>query len=394
MTKLIIRLFIKDPDNTSSPQVREAYGIMCAFVGIIANLLLCVSKFFVGLWSGSIAIQADAVNNLSDIGSSVVTLIGFKAAGRPADAEHPYGHARMEYVAALVVSFFILMVGFALGKESIAKIASPAEVTYTPVTMIVLALSIFVKLWMSAFTRSVGKRINSTALTATTLDSLCDVISTGAILVSTIIGYFFNINLDGYFGLLVALFVLYAGIGILRDTISPLMGEAPDQALVKALQERVCSYDGVLGVHDMMIHSYGPGRTIATIHAEVSQNANILEIHETIDHIEREVGDELNMLLTIHLDPLCTDDEVCNAARAQVAEAVQAEDERLSFHDFRMVTGEAQTNLIFDLVVPYSMPRERIPEIKAGIRRRMSAVDPTFNCVITADWDFTGGKRS
>ncbi|MBR0025686.1 MAG: cation transporter, partial [Clostridia bacterium] len=230
MTDLIIKLFIKNPEDTSSPSVREAYGVLAAFVGVVINLLLCAAKFIVGMWSGSIAIQADAANNLSDIGSSVVTFIGFKAANRPADKEHPFGHARVEYIAALVVSFLILLVAFELGKESVSKILNPTPVEYSPVTMVVLAISILGKLYLGSFTRKVGKRIDSSALAASTMDSICDVISTGAILISTVIGYFTNLNLDGYIGILVALFVLYAGISILKETVSPLMGEAPDPA--------------------------------------------------------------------------------------------------------------------------------------------------------------------
>ena len=392
MTNLLVRLFIKDPKNTSSPKVREAYGVLAAFVGIITNLLLCAAKFIVGMWSGSIAIQADAVNNLSDIGSSVVTLIGFKMAGRPADKEHPFGHARMEYIAALAVSFLILLVGFELGKESLGKIISPTPVEYHPVTMLVLCISILSKLWMGFFTRSIGKKIGSSALAASTMDSICDTISTGAILISTVIGYFSELNLDGYIGILVALFVLYAGIGILKDTISPLMGEAPDPAMVKELQQRLLSYHDINGLHDIVIHNYGPGRLIATAHAEVASDGDILEIHESIDKAEREVGEAMGMILTIHLDPLSTDDELCNATRKEVGTVIKSLDTRLSFHDFRMVPGEQQTNLIFDLVVPYGLSHNEISNLESEIRARMMEVDPTYRCVITVDADYTGGQ--
>lgn len=390
MTNLLVRLFIKEPENTSCPQVREAYGVLAAFVGIIINLLLCAAKFVVGMWSGSIAIQADAVNNLSDIGSSAVTLIGFKAAMRPADREHPFGHARVEYIAALAVSFLILLVAFELGKESISKILYPTPVEHHPVTMAVLAISILGKLYLGTFTRSIGRKINSSALAASTMDSICDVISTGAILISTIIGYFTNLNLDGYIGILVALFVLYAGINILKDTISPLMGEAPDPEMVRELHERLLSYHGINGLHDVMIHNYGPGRLIATAHAEVAENCDILEIHETIDKAEREVGIAMGMMLTLHLDPLSTSDERCNAVREEVRKTITAIDEKLSFHDFRMVPGELQTNLIFDIVVPHGYKAEEISAIKAEIRARMMELDSTYRCVITVDADYTG----
>lgn len=390
MTNLLVRLFIKDPENTSAPQVRESYGVLAAFVGIVMNLLLCAAKFLVGMWSGSIAIQADAVNNLSDIGASAVTLIGFKAAMRPADKEHPFGHARVEYIAALAVSFLILLVAFELGKESVGKIIAPTPVEYHPVTMIVLAISILGKLYLGCFTRNIGKRIGSSALAASTMDSVCDVISTGAILVSTVIGYFTNLNLDGYIGILVALFVLYAGINILKDTVSPLMGEAPDPEMVRELQERLLSYHGIDGLHDIVIHNYGPGRLIATAHAEVSADCDVLEIHETIDKAEREVGEAMRMMLTLHLDPLSTNDEACNAARAQVGAAIASIDEHLSFHDFRMVPGEQQTNLIFDIVVPHGYTSAQIADVKSEIRARMIQVDPSYRCVITVDADYTG----
>lgn len=390
MTELLIRTFIRNPQDTKTQSGREAYGILAAFVGIVSNLLLCTGKFIVGLWSGSIAIQADAVNNLSDIGTSVVTLIGFKAASRPADTEHPFGHARMEYVCGLIVAFLILLVGFELGKESIDKILSPTPIRFSPVTMAVLLCSMLVKFWMGCFTRNVGKRIQSTALAATTMDSLCDMISTGAILVSTVIGYFYQINLDGYIGVLVSLFVLYAGIGIVKDTISPLMGEAPDPELVKQLQKHLLAYDGINGLHDIVIHNYGPGRIIATAHAEVAADADILEIHETIDKAEREVGQALNLMLTIHLDPISVNDPRCNQLCAQIGSVLHSIDPRLSFHDFRMVPGEKQTNLIFDIVVPFGLKHEQISDIKAQIKDAMESIDASYRCVITVDSDYTG----
>lgn len=389
MTEFLIRAFVRNPQDTKSPSGREAYSILAAVVAMVANFLLCTGKFIVGLWSGSIAIQADAVNNLSDIGTNVVTLVGFKAASRPADTRHPFGHARLEYIYGLIISFIILYVGFELGRESICKIINPTPILFSPVTMAVLLASILVKFWMSCFMRKIGTRIQSTALAATTTDSLCDVISTGAILVSTVIGYFYQINLDGYIGVLVSVFVLYAGVGILKDTINPLLGEAPDPALVQQLQQMLLAYDGINGIHDIVIHSYGPGRTIATAHAEVASDADILEIHETIDKAEREVSHALNLMLTIHMDPISVNDPRYNELSSRLDGILQAMEPPLSFHDFRMVPGEKQTNLIFDIVVPFGLKHDEISRIKSAIKEQMAQIDPSYQCVITVDSDYT-----
>lgn len=390
MTNVLIRFFIKNPEDTANPQVREAYGMLSGCVGIVCNLVLAAAKFVIGMLSGSIAIQADAVNNLSDVGSSVVTLIGFRAASRPADKEHPFGHARIEYIAALIIAFLILVVGFELGRESISKVLNPTTVEFDLVTMGVLVLSILVKLWMSRFTKRVGQRIQSTAISASTADSICDVVTTGAILISCIVGYFKNINIDGYIGVLVAGFVLYSGVRILKETISPLLGEAPRPEVVKELGERVMSYPGIIGMHDMVLHSYGPGKTIASVHAEVRSDANILITHEIIDRMEREIGEAMHMQLVIHLDPIETDNARLNAARAEVEQIMAGLGEHIMFHDFRMVSGDKQINLLFDIVVPPGMKKQQVEEMKARIAELARQKNPAYNCVITVDMDYTG----
>ncbi|MEA4969874.1 MAG: cation diffusion facilitator family transporter [Candidatus Pelethousia sp.] len=390
MTKLLIRLFIKKGDNTADPRVREAYGRLAGLVGIACNLLLGCLKFLLGTLTGSIAIQADGVNNLADMGGNLVTLIGFRMAGKPADTEHPYGHARVEYIAALIISFLVLLVGFELGKESVLKIIAPEPVAFTPATMAALALSILVKLWLGRFTAEIGRRIHSTAMRAATADSMADVISTGAILLCALLAYLKGWNLDGYMGVLVAGFVLYSGLGILRDTISPLLGEAPSPEMIGELCENLLSYEGICGLHDIMVHNYGPGRIIASAHAEVRADADIVAIHEVIDRAEREVGEKMDILLTIHLDPVETDDGLTGSVREKLTEAIQAVDPRLRFHDFRMVSGEKQTNLIFDIVIPPGTDAAAASRYKSAIREAMKRVDPSYACVIDVDVDYCG----
>ncbi|MBQ9833120.1 MAG: cation transporter [Clostridia bacterium] len=390
MTELLIKLFVKEAENTKCAHVREKYGILAGIVGIVANLFLGAAKFVIGLLSGSIAIQADAVNNLADMGSSVVTVIGFKAANKKADKEHPFGHARVEYIAGLIIAFIILLIGVSLFKESVMKIIEPEEVGFSWITVIVLLLSIGVKLWLSFFSSNIGKRINSKTMEAATADSLCDVISTSAILLSTLIGHFFNFNMDGYVGVLVAGFVVYSGIGIVKDTISPLMGEAPDPDVVKELSERLLSYDGIIGLHDIIVHNYGPGRLIATAHAEVRADADIMHSHEIIDLAEREIGNDMGLLLTLHMDPIEVDNEVLNAAKAQIKQIIDALPEKLHFHDFRMVSGEKVCNLLFDIVVPPDTSDERAKEIKHTISEEAKKKDKRYNCIIEVDIDYAG----
>ena len=390
MTELLVRFFIKTPERVEDSSVREAYGILAGFVGIACNLILCAMKFVVGTLSGSIAIQADAVNNLSDVGSSAVMLIGSKMAGKPADREHPYGHARMEYIAALIIAFFILIVGFELVRESVMKIIAPEPVEFSVAMIAVLVGSILVKLWMSRFTANIGRRINSSTMSAATSDSIADVISTGAILLSSVIGYFKGVNIDGYIGVVVAGFVLYSGVSILRDTISPLMGEAPDPKVVAELTDRILSYDGIIGIHDILVHSYGPGKLIASAHAEVRSDCDLMAIHETIDTAEREVGVQMGILLTLHLDPVEVDNAVLNETREQIKGILAEIDETLRFHDFRMVRGENRTNLLFDIVVQPGRKPEEIAELKQRVADEAARLNPAYHCILSVDVDHNG----
>lgn len=390
MTELLVRFFIKTPERVEDSSVREAYGILAGFVGIACNLILCAMKFVIGLLSGSIAIQADAVNNLSDVGSSAVMLIGSKMAGKPADREHPYGHARMEYIAALIIAFFILIVGFELGRESVMKIIAPEPVEFSVAMIAVLVGSILVKLWMSRFTANIGRRINSSTMSAATSDSIADVISTGAILLSSVIGYFKGVNIDGYIGVVVAGFVLYSGASILRDTISPLMGEAPDPKVVSELTDRILSYDGIIGIHDILVHSYGPGKLIASAHAEVRSDCDLMAIHETIDTAEREVGAQMGVMLTLHLDPVEVDNAVLNETREQIKGILAEIDATLRFHDFRMVRGENRTNLLFDIVVQPGRKPEEIAELKQRVADEAARLNPAYHCILSVDVDHNG----
>jgi cation diffusion facilitator family transporter len=390
MTKFLIRFFIKNYDDVENPRVREAYGLLAGAVGIALNVVLSAAKFMIGIFTGSIAVQADAVNNLSDVGSSAVTLIGFKAAGKPADREHPYGHARIEYVSALIIAFLILVVGFELGKESVGKIISPTPVNFSITSIVMLALSILVKLWMSMFSSYVGKRISSSAVKATMADSICDMITTGSILISGIISYVKKINIDGYIGLLVAGFVLYSGVKIIRDAISPLMGEAPDPEMMQELKTRMLSYEGILGLHDVTVHSYGPGRVMVSAHAEVSADARLMDTHSTVDRAEREIGEKMKLLLTIHIDPVERDNAVQNEAALILTGIMKEIDDRLSLHDFRADVKGKEILLTFDLVVPPELSEAQTELIMDTIAVRARETNAAYTCLITLDTDYRG----
>ena len=359
-------------------------------LGMHSMQLLSVSKFVIGLISGSIAIQADAANNLSDVGSSAGMIFGAKAAAKPADREHPYGHARLEYIVSLAIAFLILTVGAALAKESIMKIIAPEPVDYSIAMLSVLVISMLVKLLMGSFTSNVGKLIGSAPMSAAAADSISDVVATGAILLSSLLGYFFKINIDGWVSLAAAIFVLYSGVGIIKDTISPLLGAAPDKETVDELKRLLMSYDVIIGLHDILIHSYGPGKTIASAHAEVRADCDILATHEMIDMAEREVGEKLGMLLTLHMDPIEVDNDKLNLVKASIAKAIAGIDKRLMFHDFRMVSGEKNTNLIFDIVVPAGMSDAEADAVRDKIALAAKHIDQSYRCVITIDRDYLG----
>ena len=380
----LVRLFIKDCDNVTDPAVRERYGILSGAVGIVLNLLLSAGKLFAGLMTGSISITADAFNNLSDAGSSVVTLVGFKLAGQKADDGHPFGHGRMEYLAGLLVSLMILLVGVELGRSSIGKILHPEEVDFSLVSTGILAASILVKLWMGQFNRGLGRKIGSAAMAATAADSLSDAVATAAVLVGTLVNRFAHVNIDGWVGLAVAVFILRAGWGAARDTINPLLGESPDPELVKQLRDLVLSHPQVVGMHDLIIHDYGPGRRLCSFHAEVPQDADILAAHDAIDHIEREIQEKFGIETTVHMDPIATDDEKVTQLRARVAALAQAVEPEMTIHDFRVVEGPTHTNVIFDAVVPHRC-RLSDQEVRERLSRAVTALDSAYQAVIQID---------
>ena len=384
MSGLLLRLFVKDYRNTEDPKVRGAYGKLAGIVGIVCNLLLFAGKLIAGLLSGSVAITADAVNNLSDASSSLVTLLGFKLAERPADEEHPYGHARLEYLSGLAVAALILVIGVELGKSSIEKIINPETILFSWLTLAILIGSILVKLWMALFCYKLGKRIDSATLTATAMDSRNDVISTSAVLLGCLVGHFFGLQIDGYIGTLVALFIIWSGCGIAKETISPLLGKQADAELVKSISDLIMSHEKILGIHDLMVHDYGPGQCFASVHAEMDSRENPLDCHDIIDDIERDALRELRVHLVIHYDPIVTDDEELNQMRALVSAELKQIDPQLTMHDFRMVRGPGHTNLIFDLVIPYSM-ENRKKELKERIDERVQFEDKRYYTVITFD---------
>lgn len=387
MTELLIRLFVKDGKNTDDPGVRGRYGRLAGGVGVACNAVLCAAKLVIGTLSGSVSITADAVNNLSDAASSVMTLLSFYIAGKPPDDEHPFGHARVEYLSGLGVAALIMVIGFQLGKSSVERLLSPAPVEFSWALAAVLALSIAVKLWLAAFNRSLGRRIGSGSLIAAAADSRNDVISTSAVLAGAVITRLTGYDMDGWIGLGVAGFILYSGFGIARDTIKPLLGAPADPELVAMVKTEVLAYDRrILGLHDLVVHDYGPGQRFATLHAEVDSKLPPLDAHELIDDIERMFMARHRIQLTIHYDPVITDDAEINAAHLMALAALETIDPTLSMHDFRMVRGEGHTNLIFDVAVPYSWAKpERQRELKRRLDEMIQARDPRFHTVVTFD---------
>ncbi len=385
MTKLLISLFVKNSDNVTDAKVRSAYGTLGGMVGIICNLLLFAGKFFAGIITGAISITADAFNNLSDAASSIITLIGFYIAGKPADEDHPFGHGRMEYVSGLIVSLAILLMGFELLKSSIEKIIHPENITFQIISVVILIVSILVKFWMAVFNKKIGNRIQSEAMNATATDSLNDCISTAAVLGGMLIFYFLGYNLDGIIGVLVACFVLWGGYGAIKDTLNPLLGELPDPQLVDNIEDMVMRHDMVIGVHDMIVHDYGPGRRIVSLHAEVPYTVDIMEAHDMIDHIEMRLMQEYQCEATIHMDPVVTDDEETTKTKEMIQALIDQYDKTLSIHDFRMVTGKTHTNVIFDLVVPYGKKYD-VKKILKDIRKKISSEMPgQYFAVIRVD---------
>ncbi len=387
MTKWLVRKLLHGQSATSDPQLRTACGKASSFIGMACNVLLFFGKLTVGLLSGSVSITADAVNNLSDASSSVISLLGFKLASRPADAEHPYGHGRYEYLSGLSVSLLILIIGLELLRSSIQRAMHPSAVEFSWLTVAVLLCSVAVKLWMMLFNRAMGKAISSKTLIATAADSRNDVISTLAVLAAALISHFAAVELDGWIGIAVALFILYSGFGLIRDTLDPLLGKAPDPALVQDIQRKILSYPGVLGTHDLMIHDYGPGRQFASVHVEMAAEENVLESHDVIDNIERAFLTESGLHLIIHFDPIVTADGATSDLRAWLAEAVRTLHPDLTIHDLRIVPGPTHTNVIFDCVVPSGCPLQD-GALKAAVSKLVTERYPDYFCVITLDESF------
>lgn len=385
MTQLLLRLFVRNYTDTGSPEVRTACGWLAGWVGIVVNVLLFLGKLIAGALTGSVSITADAVNNLSDASGSVVTLLGFRLAAKPADDEHPYGHDRAEYLAGLAVAALILLIGVELVKTSIKKIIAPTEVAFSAAAAAVLLVSIACKLYLALFDRKLGKMIQSTALEAAAADSRNDVISTAAVLAAAVISRVSGVQVDGWAGLAVALFILWSGVGIAKDTIDPLLGRAPDEQLVHTIANEIRGYDArVLGIHDLMVHDYGPGRRFASVHVELDAREDVLAAHELIDSIERDVKKKLRIELVIHYDPIVTDDQELTEMRARVETVIHTIDDRLSLHDFRMVRGVEHSNLIFDLVIPWDM-RGREAELKRRINEQLQSGCRSYHAVITFD---------
>lgn len=386
MTKLLVRLFIRTPDGTDE-KTRFAYGKLAGGTGIACNVLLFFIKLAAGLLASSVAIIADAFNNLSDAGSSIVTLLGFKLSAAPADREHPFGHGRMEYLSALAVAALIMVAGFELALSSAEKIFAPSLPQVNFLTLGILVLSMAVKLWMALFYRRIGKKIDSETLVAACADSRNDVICTGVVLVSAAVSMAFGLAVDGYVGVLVALFVLWSGFSIMRETVSPLLGQAPDPTLVKEISDTVLSFDGIVGMHDLMVHNYGPGRVIVSLHAEVPCDVPITKSHDVVDCAERELKEKFHVSACIHMDPVDVADPRTKELKRVVQKILKEVDERLSLHDFRVVPGDTHTNLIFDMVVPFELEEQRSALI-LEVQRRIHAVDGHLFAVITAEHSY------
>ena len=388
MINLLVKTFVKDAGNVQDPQVRQRYGTLSGALGIFLNLLLSAGKMIAGLITGSIAITADAFNNLTDAVSSVVTLVGFRMAGKQADDDHPFGHGRIEYLSGLAVSVVILLVGLELAKSSVEKIIHPEQVEFSWLSAGILIAAICVKLWMSYFNRSLSRRIGSAAMAATATDSLSDAMATSAVLLSAIIGKFTGVNIDAWAGILVALFILRAGWGAAKDTLNPLLGQSPDPELVRDIERTVLAHPQVVGIHDMIIHDYGPGRSMMSLHAEVPAGSDIMEVHDEIDAIERELKAKYHIDASIHMDPIVTGDETISKARKMVSELVREVDPAMTIHDFRMTSGPRHRNLIFDVVVPYSV-KSTDDEVRREIERKIRAADPNSFAVIQIDRAYT-----
>lgn len=388
MNELLTRLFIKDHEKTSNPIVREKYGKLAGAVGIVSNLLLCIMKIAIGIFSKSIAIIADGINNLADASSSIITLVGFKLASMPEDEDHPYGHARIEYLAGLFVSIFIIVIGLQLFKSSVTKILDPEPLVFNITTVVILAAAIVIKLWQASFNVCVGKKIKSVALMATAADSRNDVISTSVVLISVLVARFTGLQIDGFMGCAVALFIIWSGIQLVRETSSPLLGEAPDQEMVDGIMDIVKREPGILGVHDLVVHNYGPGKVFASVHIEVDADGDLMKSHDMIDNIERLVKESLRIEFVVHMDPIKVNDPLIHKMRALISDVLEPLDGVENIHDFRIVPGPTHTNIIFDAVLsPGCALNEK--DITAIADKAVKDVDESYFVVITFDRMYT-----
>ena len=390
-SKFLVNTFIKNNEDISNEKVRGKYIFLGGLVGILSNFLLFVIKLSVGLITSSIAIMADAFNNLSDAGSSIITIVGFKLSDKPADAEHPFGHGRIEYISALIVSFMVMLVGFQFVKSSLERIFNPIDIKFETIPFILLLISIFIKLWLSRFNKFVGNKIDSSALKAASADALGDVFTSSCVAISFLASKFTSFPIDGYLGTLVALFILYSGFSLTKETLNPLLGEAPDPELVQKIQDMVLSYDNITGVHDLIIHNYGPCRCMASIHAEVPCDISIMEIHEIIDTAEREISEKLKIYLVIHMDPIAMEDEEVKKDFNMVCDIIEKDERIKSIHDFRVVGQGEVKNLLFDVVIDSEKMFKTMTKHETlinDINKAVKEIHPKYNCIITIDNDY------
>ena len=391
LSKFLVNTFIKDNNNTKEKKVRNKFGVLGGAVGIVVNLILVAIKVSVGLITGSIAITADGFNNLSDAASSIITIAGFKLSNMPADKEHPFGHGRIEYISSLIVSFLVILVGLEFVKSSAIRIFNPSKVDFEIIPFILLIVSVLLKLWLAGFNRYIGNKIDSKALKAAAVDSLGDVFASTCVSISFLASKFTNFPIDGYVGVVVALIIVYSGVSLVKETLNPLLGEAPDPELVKELESLILSYPHISGIHDLIIHNYGPGRCMASVHAEIPSDMDIMEIHNIIDKAEREISQKLELYLVIHMDPICLSDDEIKVAYTEVSKIIKYNPLIKSMHDFRIVGEGDEKNLIFDVVVDSENLKKIMDEqaLKNDIIEAIKELHPEYNCIITIDHDYT-----
>jgi len=385
VTNFLIKRFVKNHEQTKDSNVRQAYGYLAGFIGIFANILLFAGKLLVGLAINSIAVMADAINNLTDAASSVITLVGFKVTNKPADREHPFGHGRIEYISAMIVSFLVILVGFEFIKSSIERIMNPVAVEFDWITFILLSFSIAIKVWLSFFNRKIGKSIGSKAMEATAMDSLSDVITTSVVLLSLILSIWITFPIDGYIGIAVALFIMYSGFNLTKETLNPLLGEAPEAEFVNDIITRTLSYEGVIGVHDIIVHNYGPNRCVVSLHAEIPASMDVVSAHDLIDRAEQEISEELGIHLVMHMDPINTDDKVVQKVQQQIVAVLMEFGMELTIHDFRMVGDDKHCNVIFDMVIPHEVKECDEKKVSKEISEAIKNKYPAFNPIIKID---------